>query len=313
MWERDDMTQTTKTPNWRCIPTLVAAWAVTAVTLVTVPAQAGVNDGVDGLNAEQRAFAARTLAFIDDMDAKYFARAAEIDVDLKLESKDFNYDFARYETHVGRGPAVEKIGRMTGIIFEPTGEVQEPTVFGRYFGIDVHAKNPKTGSLHAAFLVQYYPDGRSAVGGILNVLPGASHAEDLATIKAALDEVFEKHGVDGTPFRKRECEGSDQNVEHRFHRRPACVGGSFFGPNRMTVTEDNFLFMTEAYDRFVGAFMTIVEKRKDEAYTDADIALQDAMRLNWFEDQMFADPYAASGITPYEVWSLTFLPPVVKF
>jgi hypothetical protein len=35
--------------------------------------------------------------------------------------------------------------------------------------------------------------------------------------------------------------------------------------------------------------------------------------LNWFEDQMFADPYAASGITPYEVWSTSFTPPVVKF
>jgi len=81
----------------------------------------------------------------------------------------------------------------------------------------------------------------------------------------------------------------------------------------MEITEENFLFVTEAYDRFVETFMTIVEKRKDEPYTDADIAAQDAMRRNWFEDQIFADPYAASGITPYEVWSLSFSPPVVKF
>jgi coproporphyrinogen III oxidase len=291
----------------------MAAWAMTVAVMLPMPAQAGINDGVDGLNEAQQAFAARTLAFIDEMDAKYFARAAEIDAGLVLESKDFNYDFARYETRVGRGPDVEKIGRMIGIIFEPTGEVQEPTVFGRYFGIDVHAKNPNVGFLHAAFLVQYYPDGKSAVGGILSLLPGAAHEEDLAMMKAALDEVFDKHGVDGTPFRKRGCEGSDQNVDPRFHRRPACVGGSFFGYPMMSVTEDNFLFMTEAYDRFLETFLMIVEKRKDEHYTDADIALQDAMRLNWFEDQMLADPYAASGITPYEVWALAFLPPVVKF
>jgi len=307
------MTQITKTPDWRFIPMLMAVWLVTALVVFPMAAHAGINDGVDGLNEAQQAFAARTLKFIDEMDAKYFARAAEIDPSLVLESKDFNYDFARYETRVGRGPDVEKIGRLTGIVFEPTSEIQSPTVFGRYYGIDVHAKNPKAGFLHAAFLVQYYPDGRSAVGGILNVLPGASFDEDLAMIKAALDEVFEKHGVDGTPFRKRECEGTDQDVDPRFHRRPACVGGSFFGYPMMSVTEENFLFMTEAYDRFVGTFLTIVEKRKDEPYTDADIALQDAMRLNWFEDQMFADPYAASGITPYEVWSLPFTPPVVKF
>jgi coproporphyrinogen III oxidase len=307
------MTQTTKTLNWRCIPTLMAACVMTVAVMVLMPAQAGVNDGVDGLNEAQQASAARTLAFIDDMDAKYFARAAEIDLDLVLESKDFNYDYARYETHVGRGTVVEKIGRMIGIIFEPTGEVQEPTVFGRYFGIDVHAKNPNVGFLHAAFLVEIYPDGKSAVGGILNVLPGASHDEDLAMMKAALDEVFEKHGVDSTRFRKDECEGTEIAVDHRFRRRPACVGASFFEFPMMSVTDENFRLVTEAYDRFLGSFMTIVEKRRNEPYTDADIALQDAMRLNWFEDQMFADPYAASGITPYEVWALAFLPPVVKF
>jgi coproporphyrinogen III oxidase len=81
----------------------------------------------------------------------------------------------------------------------------------------------------------------------------------------------------------------------------------------MSVNEENFLFMTEAWDTFVSAFLDIVEQRKDATYTDEDIAKQDAMRLNWFEDQMFADPYAASGITPYEVWSTSFTPPVVKF
>ena len=308
------MTQTAqnKQLDWRLISSLIAAFIFAAV-LFSAPVHAGKNDGVEGLNKAQQAFAARTLEFLDAMDTKYFARAAEIDAGLVVTSKDFDYDFARYETLVGRGPAVEKIGRMTGIVFEPTGEVQSPTVFGRYYGIDVHPKNPGLGMIHAAFLVQYYPDGTSAIGGTLNVLPGAASAEDLAMMKAALDEVFEKHGVDGTPLRKRVCEGTELAVDKDFRRRLACVGASFFGYPMMSVNEDNFQFMTEAYDRFVGTFLDIVEKRKDAPYTEADIAKQDAMRLNWFEDQMFADPYAASGITPYEVWSTSFTPPVVKF
>ena len=307
------MTQTTTILNRRFIPVLTAAWAVIAVTLVTAPAQAGVNDGVDGLSAEHQAYAARTLEFLDAMDAKHFASAAEIDADLEVTDTIFDYDFARYETRVGRGPDVEKIGRMTGIVYEPTGDVQSPTVFGRYYGIDVHPKNPRSGMIHAAFLVQYYPDGKSAIGGTLNVLRGALSEEDLATMKAALDGVFDKHGVDGTPLRNRVCKGTELAVDKKFRRRLACVGASFFGYPMMSVNEENFEFMTEAYDTFVGTFLSIVEKRKDEAYTDADIALQDAMRLNWFEDQMFADPYAASGITPYEVWSNSFTPPVLKF
>lgn len=308
------MTQTAqnKQLDWRLISSLIAAFIFAAV-LFSAPVHAGKNDGVEGLNKAQQAFAARTLEFLDAMDTKYFARAAEIDAGLVVTSKDFDYDFARYETLVGRGPAVEKIGRMTGIVFEPTGEVQSPTVFGRYYGIDVHPNNPRLGMIHAAFLVQYYPDGTSAIGGTLNVLPGAAPAGDLAMMKAALDEVFEKHGVDGTPLRKRVCEGTELAVDKDFRRRLACVGASFFGYPMMSVNEDNFLFMTEAYDRFVGTFLDIVEKRKNAPYTDEDIAKQDAMRLNWFEDQMFADPYAASGITPYEVWSTSFTPPVVKF
>jgi coproporphyrinogen III oxidase len=307
------MTQTSKTLNTHYRAPLKAAWVVTALVIFAIPAAAGVNDGVAGLNEAQQAFAARTLAFIEDMDARHFARAAEIDGSLVLESKDFNYDFARYETHVGRGEVVEKIGRMTGIVFKPTSEIQTPTVFGRYFGIDVHAKNPNVGMLHAAFLVQYYPDGRSAVGGTLNILPGAFREEDLATMKAALDGVFEKHGVDGAPLRKRVCAGTEMAVDAKYRRRLACVGASFFGYPMLAVTEENFLFVTEAYDRFVETFLMLVEKRKDEPFTDAEIAKQDAMRRNWLEDQLFTDPYAASGITPYEVWSLSFSPPVVKF
>jgi coproporphyrinogen III oxidase len=284
-----------------------------ALLIFMLPAFAGLNDGVEGLNQDQQAFAARTLKFLDDMDAKHFGRAAEIDPTLQNEQKTFDYDFARYEAHVGRGEAIEKIGRMTGIVYKPTGDVQSPTVFGRYFGIDVHPKNPNLGMLHAAFLVQYYPNGRSAIGGTLNVLPGAFRDEDLDAMKAALDEVAEKHGVDIEPLRKRVCAGTEMAVDAKYRRRLACVGASFFGYPMLAVNEENFLFVTEAYDHFVETFLMLVDKRKNEPFTDEHIAKQDAMRRNWLEDQLFTDPYAASGITPYEVWSLTFSPPVVKF
>ena len=222
------MTQATqnKTQYTRRISAFIAAWVI-AVVIFPAPVHAGKNDGVEGLNEVQQVYAARTLQFIKDMDAKHFARAAEIDGDLVVTTRDFDYDFARYETLVGRGQAIEKIGRMNGIVFEPTGDVQSPTVFGRYYGIDVHPKNPRLGMIHAAFLVQYYPDGTSAVGGTLNVLAGAAPEEDLAAMKVALDEVFEKHGVDSTPLRKRVCEGTEMAVDKDFRRRLACVGASF--------------------------------------------------------------------------------------
>ena len=298
--------------NLRLLSTFISAIFLTWV-IIPSAAQSAPNDGVEGLTEEQAAFAGRALDFLSEMDAKYFDRAREIDDGLTVETKDFNYDFADYLQKVGRGPIVEKMGRMTGIVLKPTSDIQRQTAFGRYFGIDVHAKTPLVGLLHAAFLIQYYPDGSSTIGGTLNVVPGAAKEKDLNYIKEALDGVFAKHGVDSTPHRKRVCEGTEMAVDHRFRRRLACVGGSFFGPNMMPVNEENFLFMTEAYDTFIDAYMTVLDRRKDDPFTDEDLAAQDAMRLNWFEDQMFADPYAASGITPYEVWSYSFTPPVVKF
>ena len=81
----------------------------------------------------------------------------------------------------------------------------------------------------------------------------------------------------------------------------------------MPITAANVAFIEDAYDGFVTAYLNIVEARKDDPVTDDALASQDSVRRNWFEDQTMADPFAAEQIVPYEVWSHSFLPPVVKF
>ena len=76
--------------------------------------------------------------------------------------------------------------------------------------------------------------------------------------------------------------------------------------------DENFAFMTEAYETFLDSYLTMAEKHIDDPYTDEELALQDAMRLNWFEDRFFSDPFTRD-VVPYEIWSLHSLPPVVKF
>ncbi len=80
----------------------------------------------------------------------------------------------------------------------------------------------------------------------------------------------------------------------------------------LTVTEENFNFVTEAYETLLDSYLTLAEKRAHDPFTDEDIAAQDAMRLNWFEDRMYSDPFT-SEVVPYEIWSLWSLPPEVKF
>ena len=64
--------------------------------------------------------------------------------------------------------------------------------------------------------------------------------------------------------------------------------------------------------QFLDAYLTIVERRRDDPYTEEDLSAQDAMRLNWLEDRFYADPYT-TNVTPYKAWSLYSLPPSVKF
>ncbi len=90
------------------------------------------------------------------------------------------------------------------------------------------------------------------------------------------------------------------------------VGGSFYLAPLPSVNEESFSFITEAYETMLSSYLEVVERRKDDSYTDEDLAAQDAMRKNWLEDRFFADPFTSS-VTPYEAWSLYSLPPDVKF
>lgn len=292
----------------------VRAIATLAALLVAGPVLAGANDGVEGLTAEQQSFAQRFLQFQEDMDERFFGRAARIngghDSDV---SETIEQPSADFYVRVARGGAVEKIGRMISREYEPLSDTQRAKLFGRYYGLDVHAKSPLMGHVHSAIVLQYYPDGRGMLGGTLNLLQGAARDADIEYVKTALDKVFEKHGRDSAPYRKRVCNIAKNAVQPKFHRKLACVGASFFGYPMMEVTEANFAFMTEIYATFISAYLDTLERRIDEPYTDADVAKQDAMRLNWTEDQFLGDPFSAGGIVPYEVWGKAFLPPVVRF
>jgi coproporphyrinogen III oxidase len=286
---------------------LVAALAMLlgpTVVLSAAPEQ------IPGLTLEQSALANRALAFLSEMDRLYFGRIGELNGDLYVEILDFPNDYADHQVQVARGPVIEKAGRMRVTTKKPTADFQGQRLWSRFFSVDVHPKSPLVGMLHAAFVMHFNPDGTSAIGGWVDVLPGASSKEDLEFLKQTMDAVFEKYGVDGAVHRKMSCEGTRGEGVRR--RKPACVGGSFYGRDMMSVSEETFSFMTEAYRSFLEAYLGLIDKRKDDPYTAADLTAQDAMRRNWLEDRFFSDPFTGN-VVPYEVWSLSTLPPAVKF
>ena len=277
---------------------------------------ADASDDIEALNEEHASFAHRTLDFLDRMDTLFFDRAEELNGGLELQTKTMGTEYSDYDIKVTRGSVIEKGGRTINITKKPTRDFQKPNLWGRYYLIDAHPDSPLVGMLHAAFVIQFFPDGSSSIGGFLDVLQTAHKKEDLAFMKQALDEVYEKYGIDPEPHRKLSNEGHDEDdpltMDSSRRRRTTMVGGSFYLAPLPSVNEESFSFITEAYETMLSSYLEVVERRKDDSYTDEDLAAQDAMRKNWLEDRFFADPFTSS-VTPYEAWSLYSLPPDVKF
>jgi len=297
--------------------TAMAAVLALAFLGTGVP-QVNAGDDIDSLPAEQAAFANRFLDFLERMDDTAFSRAAEMNGTDDDEALTMNTDSSSYDIRVARGPVVEKIGRTRSIIWKTSQsfERERPAIWGRYFLIDIHPKSPLVGMLHAAIVAQFFDDGTATIGGFLDVLQTAHRDEDLAYMRDAMDEVFEKYNVDPTSYRDLSLEGHDEDdpltMDNSKRRKTEQVGGSFYMSPLFSVNEENFNFLTEAYETMLNVYLDVVERRADEPYTEADLAAQDRMRKNWLEDRFFADPYTSTR-TPYNAWSLYSLPPTVKF
>jgi coproporphyrinogen III oxidase len=258
------------------------------------------------------ALAERYLDFLSEIDTKYFARAEALNNETPSEIQRFSYDFADYEVKVNRGQVIEKMGRIITEGKKPVLPFQRPTVFSRHIVLDVHPKSPLVGTLHMTLLFQYAADGTSAIMSWFDVLSGANRDEDLAALKVAMDQVFAEHGADAALYRARLCGGSGMAI-HRTRRKTDCAGLSFQGMPMLEATEENFELVTGAFDRFLDAYFTLIERRRDEPYSEAETAAQQTMRREYFEYNLTSDLFFSSGYPPFEVWSLVVAPPTVSF
>lgn len=297
---------------------LLKILAIVSVVFIVscTPVEEMAGDSLQALTPEQAAFAQRFVDYLERVDAKAFGASMRMNGAAAAEVRNMSSEYADYAIKVARGEVVEKIGRTLTTTKKPTREFERPSLWSRYYLIDLHPKSPLVGMLHAAIVMQFYDDGTSSIAGFIDVLEAANHEQDLAYMKQAVDKVFEKHGVDPAPHRKLSKTGHDDDSplsgDNSMRRKTEMVGGSFYGYPLREVSEGSYLFMTEAYEAMLDAYLVVVERRADDPYTDEDLLSQDRMRRNWLEDRFFSDPYTTS-VTPYEAWALYSLPPNVKF
>jgi coproporphyrinogen III oxidase len=265
------------------------------------------------LPPDEQAVARDMTDFITRMEEKYFKRIAGMNGGASFETLEQSTDDSDYLVRVTRGPVVEKAGTMisTGKKAQP-GRMPGVLAWSRFYSLDVHPRTPLVGMLHATVVVQFYEGGQSFAGGWLGVMNGTRNPEDMALLKGVTDAHFARYGKDPAIYRRLIVKGTEDTVT-AFRRRPDDSGVSFYGPPVFPGdTAKSYQFVAELFGQFTDAYLDLVAKRARESYSPADLAAQDEMRKRWLVDQLFSDPFA-SKLVPFAVWSMSNVPPVIKF
>ncbi len=266
----------------------------------------------DALTPAQKYHADDIMAFIGAMEERFLAHVERYNGSLSPEVETLSFDTADYEILVARGPVVEKAGVMSAVVTAPLPPYLGEPRWNRSIFFDVHPKTPHVPMLHLTMVFQYMADGTGTVGGWMDVLPAVWHEDDLAEMRERMNVVFNKHEVDPAPHRQLVVEGNPEEIDRTWRRKPAGVGGSFYGPPAILITDGNVAFIKEAFETLLEAYFTVLDKRKNDPISADAIAAQDRQRKTWLQDQLFSDPFS-SALVPYEAWSLSNAPPVVKF
>ncbi|MEO8445753.1 MAG: hypothetical protein ABI567_12170 [Gammaproteobacteria bacterium] len=284
---------------------------------LVAPAHSETDTRLARLSPEHQALARRMVAFMEQADARFFARAqslngtpaASVPGDL-LHSET---DDSIYDVRVARGPVVEKLGRMVaeGKKTQP-GRREGELVWSRFYSIDVHPQTPLVGMLHATLVLQFYADGTGFAGGWLGVMNGTRVAEDMEALTRVVDGHFAVAGKSPAVYRKLIVKGTEDTVSS-FRRQPDPSGVSFYGPPVFPGdVARSYAFIEELFGKFTDAYLELIPQRTLATVTAEDLARQATMRKRWLVDQLFSDPFA-SKLVPFEVWSLANVPPTVRF
>ncbi|MEO7385400.1 MAG: hypothetical protein ABIX37_00540 [Gammaproteobacteria bacterium] len=285
--------------------------------LLSMPVHAETDPRLDRLSPEHRALALRMVAFMGRADRNYFARAEALNGataapgpgdTLRRETEDSIYD-----VRVARGPVVEKLGRMVaeGKKTQP-GRRDGVLVWSRFYSIDVHPQTPLVGMLHATLVLQFYEDGSGFAGGWLGVMNGTRVEADMRALATAVDNQFSAAGKNPAVYRGLIVKGTDDTIS-AFRRQPDPSGVSFYGPPVFPGdVARSYNFIESLFAKFTDTYLDLIPKRTGVPVTAEDVARRDDMRKRWLVDQLYSDPFA-SKLVPFEVWSLSNVPPTVHF
>jgi len=163
-----------------------------------------------------------------------------------------------------------------------------------------HPKNPMAPTIHLNY--RYFetaqPDGSSDAwwfGGGSDLTPNYLFEEDAILFHKSLKDVCDAHNRDFYPHFKKWC---DDYFYNKHRRESRGIGGIFFDDlDESTADKESlFSFIQQSLKSFVPMYTTIMNRRKDMAFTEKEKEWQQVRRGRYVEFNLVHDRGTAFGL-----------------
>jgi len=210
---------------------------------------------------------------------------------------------------------------VSGDTLPPSATAQRPELTGRSFeamgvSLVIHPANPYVPTSHAnvRFFVASKPGSEPVwwFGGGFDLTPYYPFKEDVVHWHTIAKTACDSFGKDYYSRFKKWC---DEYFYLRHRDETRGVGGLFFDDFDEKDFEHSFGFMKSVGDHYLGAYLPIVEKRKNIPYTDRERDFQLYRRGRYVEFNLVYDRGTLFGLQSGGRTEsiLMSLPPLVKW
>ena len=203
----------------------------------------------------------------------------------------------------------------------PSATQHRPELAGAPFeamgvSLVLHPRNPHVPTVHMNVrMLAALPPGREPVtwfGGGMDLTPYYGVEDDAVHFHRSCEAALAPFGSDKYPRFKRWC---DEYFYLKHRQEPRGVGGIFYDDFNEGDADFGFAMTRSVGDAFLGAYLPIVERRRDQPYTEAERDFQAYRRGRYVEFNLVWDRGTLFGLQSGGRTEsiLMSMPPVVRW
>ena len=200
------------------------------------------------------------------------------------------------------GNVFEKGGVNTSVVHGELHEgiakamkIESGEFFATGISLVIHPSSPRVPTVHANYRYFEGPNGDAWFGGGADLTPYIADEEDGRHFHRVLKEACDPHGAELYPRFKKEC---DEYFYIRHRKEARGLGGIFYDYLRGNEEEMErwFAFHQSVGNAFLPAYLPVVERHKEESYTEREKKFQLLRRGRYVEFNLVYDRGTKFGL-----------------